>query len=210
MGQMTTPKIANDEGGSQPVLPMKPRMSPSELCLFENFARHADHYLEFGSGGSTCVAASMVKKSITSVDSSQEWLNKVADICKIYPDWIQPTLVFADIGPIGAWGTPVDETTREQWPSYHENVWTQSAAAEADFFMVDGRFRIACAMQILLRCRANAIIAVHDYRVRKGYWCIGEQAREIASSENISFFQKRPDQNDANIREILEQNKYRK
>ena len=56
---------------------MTPRMSAAELGLLASFLRCAQHYYEFGAGGSTCLAASLVAQSVTAVDSSQAWLDEV-------------------------------------------------------------------------------------------------------------------------------------
>src|SRR3954451_20422082 len=85
-------------------LAMKPRMSPDELALFQAVLKKSSRYLEFGSGGSTFLASSLVKSWVISIDSSQSWLEKVRDACK--SNRVQPELILADIGPIGDWGKP--------------------------------------------------------------------------------------------------------
>jgi hypothetical protein len=54
--------------------------------------------------------------------------------------------------------------------------------------MVDGRFRVACFMQILLRCDPDALIMVHDFKSRQPYHVVREVAREIAAVEDMSVF----------------------
>jgi hypothetical protein len=63
----------------------------------------------------------------------------------------------------------------------------------ADFFLVDGRFRVACFMQALLHAQTGALIAVHDFASRPTYHVIYEVAREVASAENFSVFLPRAD-----------------
>jgi hypothetical protein len=190
------------------LVPLKPRMTDKELELFTTFVSRATNYVEFGAGGSTCVAAPVVKKSIVSVDSSKEWLQKVADICAAHPTWTQPKLVYADIGPIGAWGKPTDPDTKDRWPSYHEKVWEIPGTSDADLYMVDGRFRVACFMQCLLHARTGVHIAVHDFTLRPDYAIISEVADQIASSGTLAVFVKRPDQDDARVKAILEKRRF--
>jgi len=167
---------------------MNPRMSEKELRLFECFTRCSDRYLEFGSGGSTCVAANTVNTSIVSIDSSKEWQDNVRKYCTNNNTKLIPELLHADIGPTGNWGVPTDKNTRDKWPNYHGNIWTTPSASCADLFMVDGRFRIACFVQIVLHCEPDSVIMFHDFTSREKYHVIKEVAREIASAEELSVF----------------------
>jgi len=171
---------------------LKPRMSAKEFALFSAFVKNSARYLEFGMGGSTHVASLHVASWILSTDSSQQWIEKVAQACSDSP--IRPELHFADIGPTGDWGMPIDPDTKPRWPSYHEDIWYLPQSAEADLYMVDGRFRVACFAQIILHCSPEAIIGIHDFASRPHYHCVHEIAREIASAEDMSFFQPRPQQ----------------
>eukprot|EP00428_Durinskia_dybowskii_P081023 CAMPEP_0170427324 /NCGR_PEP_ID=MMETSP0117_2-20130122/39159_1 /TAXON_ID=400756 /ORGANISM="Durinskia baltica, Strain CSIRO CS-38" /LENGTH=61 /DNA_ID=CAMNT_0010686509 /DNA_START=22 /DNA_END=204 /DNA_ORIENTATION=+ len=55
-------------------------MTSKEVALFVRYLSSAHSYFEFGCGGSTIVASKYgpADLSITSVDSSQEWLDIVA------------------------------------------------------------------------------------------------------------------------------------
>ncbi|MFH5926771.1 hypothetical protein [Roseomonas xinghualingensis] len=170
-----------------------PHMSDAEFRLFESVLRCAHSYVEFGTGGSTCLAASLVGGSIISVDSSLEWLDQVAKACASRPGWTQPRLIHADIGPVGEWGRPADPATQDLWPRYHEAPWSIPGTETADLYMVDGRFRVACALQVLLRCRWDALLVMHDFSSRRGYHVVRELAREVAIAEDLSVFQRRPD-----------------
>lgn len=170
-----------------------PRMSDAEFRLFESVLRCAGSYVEFGTGGSTCLAASLVEGPVISVDSSQEWLDQVARACASRPGWTQPRLLHADIGPVGEWGRPTDPATQESWPRYHEAPWSIPGTELADLYMVDGRFRVACALQVLLRCRWDALLVMHDFASRRGYHLIRQFAREVAVAEDLSVFQRRTD-----------------
>lgn len=170
---------------------MKPAMSADELNLFLCFIRNSTSYLEFGTGGSTFVASQNVKESIISVDSSQEWLDKVMTACT--GSKVVPKLIYVDIGKVGDWGVPLEREKMETWPRYHENVWEIGESANADLIMVDGRFRVACFAQAVLRGKRSAIIGIHDFNSRPQYHCVRDMAREIASVESLSFFQPRDD-----------------
>jgi hypothetical protein len=167
---------------------MLPRMSDAERGLFESLVSNSDRYLEFGSGGSTYVACARAKSSVVSVDSSAEWQDSVKAKCLEGHLPIVPTLIRSDIGPIGEWGYPKDESAKERWPSYHTDVWRDADLSEADLYMVDGRFRVACFMQTILHCEYDSLIMIHDYASRKAYHVVGEVARLVATAEDLSVF----------------------
>ena len=180
-----------------------PRMSDAELALFASFLRSAVDYLEFGAGGSTCFAARSVRSSVTTVDSSVQWLRDVEQACAGQDCGVKPLTVHVDIGPTGGWGRPADASCQDRWPSYYEQVWERPASSDADLYLVDGRFRVACFMKTLLNCRADAVIMIHDYASRAQYHPIGRVAREVARAEDLSAFVPVPGRSRAAIREIL-------
>jgi hypothetical protein len=165
-------------------------MSPEEAALFLSFVRNSHDYVEFGTGGSTVLASKHVKNSILSVDSSQNWLAQVRGAC--VSSQTRPELMFIDIGPTGDWGFPTDLSTKPRWPDYHSAIWKIHHSRQADLYLVDGRFRVACFAQIVLHCNQNAIIGMHDFGSRPNYHCIREIAREIATAGDMSFFRPLP------------------
>jgi hypothetical protein len=165
---------------------MLPNMSGEEAALFLSFVRNSRDYVEFGTGGSTVVASKHVKNSILSVDSSRDWLDRVSLACD--SSQTKPQLMFIDIGPIGHWGFPVDGSTRSRWPDYHSTIWNTPHSADADLYFVDGRFRVACFAQVVLHCKPNAIIGIHDFSSRPAYHRVREIAQEIATAGDMSFF----------------------
>ena len=84
--------------------------------MFEALLACCDHYLEWGCGTSTAIAARRVRGSVTSIDSSADWIARVQR--NIEAPRVTPSFVHVDIGPVGAFGYPVDEACRERWPNY--------------------------------------------------------------------------------------------
>lgn len=79
---------------------------------------------------------------------------------------------FCDIGPVGNWGIPIDESKRDAWPRYHADVWNDVPSDTVDCVFVDGRFRVACVLQALLRVRRDVPIVVHDFWDREHYHAV--------------------------------------
>lgn len=163
-------------------------MAPDEWKTFEGFIRCTERYVEFGSGASTVLAASMVKDWVIAFDSSQTWLDRVGESCRERKTRLEPALSYVDIGETGEWGFPKDETARERWPCYHSSMWGDARLAQADLYLVDGRFRLACFAQILLHCGDRAFIAFHDYASRPHYHAAAALGREVVRVGDLSIF----------------------
>jgi hypothetical protein len=160
---------------------MHPTMTGAENALFRSLLPTTRHYVEFGCGDTTVLAAETVGETIIAVDSSRDWIDKVDRAC---PDkWRQ--FHHVDIGP-----------------EYHSTVWIDSHAPVADLFFIGGRFRVACFMQSLMRCRPDALLAIHDYD-RPAYHVIERFARPVAQVERLAVFQRRDDWNEADAAKVL-------
>ncbi|WBV44044.1 hypothetical protein [Pseudoroseomonas cervicalis] len=171
---------------------MQPRMSATEQALFASLLRCSDAYFEFGCGGSTYLAVQSVRHSVVSVESDPAWIAQVEAACAALPA-PRATLetIRVDIGPTGAWGRPVGTAHRRRWPDYHRQPIRHPAAHSADLYLVDGRFRVACFLQVLLHAPPQALVMLHDYASRPHYHAIEAVAREVARAEDLSVFQPR-------------------
>jgi len=178
-------------------------MTPKEQALLQACLDCTNHYVEFGSGGSTVLAFRTVAGTITSVDSSSKWLDSVATHCQQAPNTNKLNLIHVDIGPLKELGYPADETRRDHWPDYHTGVWDKIKNTAADTYLIDGRFRVACFIQTLLHASSDAIVLVHDFRNRNIYSVMNDFGREIIYSENLSVFVKRPNFNPGRAHDVL-------
>ena len=149
-----------------------------------------------------------LKRALCPLNSSVEWHNQVAESCLAGECIVKPNLVHVDIGPVGDWGFPIDKSTKERWPSYYQTIWKTPAASDADLYLVDGRFRVASFMSVLLHCKPDAIIMIHDFSSREGYHVIKEVAREIARAEDLSVFTPAVAQSRALIHELLTRHRF--
>jgi hypothetical protein len=182
---------------------MKLAMKPEEIALFRSLLSCSRRYAEFGSGGSTVLAASLVRDAVTTVDSSREWLDRVRQGCEAERCPVIPTLIYADIGEVKDWGYPKDATRKAVWRNYHAALRDREDGALADLVLVDGRFRVACFLQMLLWGNPDSIIAIHDF-TRPQYQVVHEFAREVARAQAFSAFVRRPGADRKRALEVLE------
>lgn len=143
-------------------------------------------YLEYGSGGSTYFAA---KNGISfiSIDSDRFFLGGVKD--KIAKENLlkEDSQVFhyADIGLTGPWGYPVffkkpSAKRLALFRKYSDVPSDQGLNAfMPDLVLVDGRFRVACALKTIrvLANRSGWTLVVDDYVGRPHYHIISRYAK---------------------------------
>lgn len=144
---------------------MQPQMSAAEVSQIELQLAGKSSLLEFGCGGSTIAAARLVRR-IVSVDSDPTWLAKVA--ADIVAEEAEFTPFHADIGAVGEWGYPADESRLRDWPRYHTQIW-RHINGSPDAVLIDGRFRVACLLQAIIHCKPDCIFLFHDFAERPHY-----------------------------------------
>lgn len=141
-------------------------MTDREVTLFERYLANATNYFEFGCGGSTILACKVGRHdlSVTSVDSSQDWINTVKDN-KYVAAKDKKGLVHAstvNIGPVGRWGYPKQSVDESQGAWYLYSQAISMTGKEYDLVLVDGRFRVACLLQSFIS-NPKASVLIHDF-----------------------------------------------
>lgn len=180
-------------------------MSPSEACLFRSFVSCTTSYLEFGAGGSTVFAASHVKGPVYSIESDAEWIAKVRSLTEESKH--KRAFILADVGETKEWGYPVYPHGEVNYLNYHAEPWGQLDES-VDFYFIDGRFRVSCFCQSLLRSNDRSFIAIHDYRSRRPYHVIESLTELVAESEDLSIFRRRQGVFDTQINAVLDEYKF--
>lgn len=161
---------------------MRPHMTDAEVTQFELQLAGLSSLLEFGSGGSTVVAARQVRK-IVSVDSDPGWLTRVhAEVTRHAVDF---TPVHIDIGPVVEWGYPADESRLRDWPRYHTHIW-RVVGGSPDAVLIDGRFRVACLLQAIIHCKPDCIFLFHDFNDRPQYHTILRHADVLMRVDTLA------------------------
>lgn len=175
---------------------LKIQMHESEVELLHDFLSATDSYFEFGVGGSTCLAATLVKNRICGVDSDPRWIAEVRAATGNDP---KVDLRHIDIGTTGDWGTPVSRAAEAQFPAYSRSI-LEFSDTDFDFCLVDGRFRVACFLEALAAFSDGAILAMHDYASRPLYHLVEKYARPIAMRRDLTMFVRRKDFDIASLR----------
>ena len=133
-----------------PVDVTRPRMTDRELDLYAGLLAGARTVIEYGTGGSTLLALGAGVPCLVSVESDAGWIGMLRELPAIAEAERQGRLTFVhvDIGRVGKWGKPVDSSGAARYAAYASAPWSHCEVPDVVF--VDGRFRVACALETVL------------------------------------------------------------
>lgn len=137
----------------------------AEAAVLRAAYAQAEVILEYGSGGSTVMAAEM-GKHVTAVESDRAWAQMMRDWFAANPAEGEVRIVWSDIGPTKEWGHPVDDSAWKHFPAYPLAVWDRPDFAHPDVVLVDGRFRMGCALATAYRITRPIPLYYDDYTNR--------------------------------------------
>jgi len=151
-------------------VPPEPFMDPESAARFNDELEAAKLYLEFGSGGST-MAATRVGVPTVSVENDPKFAAAVKKAAGR-----NVTLLAVDTGVTGATGFPLfrrpSSARIARWRRYVEAPFSILDERFPDLILVDGRWRVACALEAARRAKLAGeapLIMVDDYRGRAHY-----------------------------------------
>ncbi|MFP4274879.1 MAG: hypothetical protein ACLFRU_07610 [Paracoccaceae bacterium] len=124
--------------------------------------------LEYGSGGSTVMAAELGRR-VTAVESDEVWAGMMRAWFAANPVPGEARILWADIGPTREWGHPVDDSGWRGFARYPLKVWERGDMPHPDVVLVDGRFRVGCALATAFRATRPVTLYFDDYAPRAQY-----------------------------------------
>jgi hypothetical protein len=173
----------------EPVVTLPPDVQD---FVTEEYAR-AGTILEYGSGGSTVVAAQAGARTFT-VESDAAWGRNIERWLDSRGLGQNVTLHLADIGPTGAWGKP--ERTRlvhaRRYLRYPHSVWDRPDFRKPDVILVDGRFRVACFLAALARIERRTRLLFDDYAGRTDYHVVEGFQKPLKMIDRMAVFDLEP------------------
>lgn len=180
-------------------VPGEPNFHPESLPYFLGCLERSEFYLEYGSGGSTVEAARM-RKRFVSVDNDAYYLAAVQKRIDTELGACSGSLVPVDIGHCGKWGYPIFKKPTaarlRAWRSYAETPWSMFTN-EPDLVLVDGRFRVHCALYSISQMSSeNFQILVDDYEPRPFYREIEKFASLNRMCGHMAVFKFKPHDKD--------------
>jgi hypothetical protein len=185
-------------------------MTAAEHDLLHKCIDASENYLEFGCGESTIYAASVPSvKSIVSVESSARFVDDhLKPVPSIEKALSTGRLCFhvVDIGETVEWGFPKDQSRIHLWPNYSLSVFGERS--NFDLCLIDGRFRVACALNCLLNLPDDCTIVIHDFWNRAEYRLLLEFLKVEAAVDTLGVFKKKADLDRGKIQSLIRTYQY--
>ena len=156
-----------------------------DMLAFTSFLTNNTIFFEFASGCSSIIAKYYSKKSYA-VEGNKKWYDIGIS------QGLKENLLFKDLkcdgkGPLLSW--PGKESTLEDWKSF---IQAYKEEYNADVFLIDGRFRAACALDIFGKIKNDAVVLLHECQ-RKDYSIVEKYYNKVYKWKNLCLFQKKKD-----------------
>lgn len=178
--------------------------------VFLALLRESRAYLEFGAGASTLHAVDLGKRVIA-VESDESCAMAVKEMCAPAVAASSVNLVdvvHGNIGRTGPWGKPILPSIKRPaaWRRYPLAPWEALGNDfRADFILVDGRFRVACALSVALhQLDTEWDLLVDDYADRPEYSTIAEFLELQAIYGRMAHFRRSRDLDESAARRAFE------
>lgn len=155
--------------------------STEELIAFLSFLTENTTFFETGSGCSSMMAKYFVKKSYAIEGCKNYYENHIKY-------GLKDILIFKDLKPDNPiWSYPGNKSNIEDWKNYFQSYKKEY---NADVIFIDGRFKIATAMDMFNKIRDDTIILIHEYKSRPSYFILEEYYNYIYHWNTLYAFTK--------------------
>ena len=166
----------------------KPHFTDEELVAFLSLLTKDTIYFETGSGCSSIIAKYYTKKSY-----AVEGCQKFYDLG--IKNGLKDNIIFKNLKPDNyKWSYPGSKSTPEDWKNYFQSYKEEY---KADVILIDGRFKVATAMDIFNKINENTVVLLHEYNRRPLYFVLENYYKYIYHWGTLFAFVKKK-----NIKEI--------
>ena len=160
----------------------KPHFSQRELIGFLSFLTNNTIFFETGSGCSSLIAKFYTKKSYA-IEGCRQWYEQGIK------NGLKDNLIFHDLKPDNPiWSYPGKESNINDWKTYFQ---CYDKSYNADVILIDGRFKIATAMDIFDKIRNDTVVLLHEYQDRPDYFILEKYYRYIYHWDTLVAFIKK-------------------
>ena len=197
--------VLADRVKGQPIPPTNStmRMTHAEGRAFYFALMSSRRYLEWGAGGTTIVAAwralhpTLPALEAHTVESDESFIETLRRQAPAQVGAAEQSghlhLHVASLGVLNEWGSPAGWRFRDptaRWTQSSSYIQALSPAACCfDTILVDGRFRVACALHALRLAHSSTLVLVHDFNTfvtKQGLIRKSTRGRASSSYANIS------------------------
>ena len=156
--------------------------SLEELIAFMSFLTKDTIFFETGSGCSSMIANYYAKKVI-SIEGSKIWYEKGIK------NGLNNSLILKDLkSGDNNWSVPGAKSSIEDRKAYFQSYQKDY---NADVILIDGRFKIATALDIFNKIRDDTIVLIHEYKSRPPYFILENYYNYIYHWNTLYAFNKK-------------------
>lgn len=166
----------------------KVTLPPDERKLLERTYSTARVILEYGSGGSTVLAAHQPGTLTFSVESDRTWARNLQRLFDRSDVAAPPILYHVDIGETGRWGRPLDDRKWKNFHRYPLSIWLEPFFRHPDVVLIDGRLRPACFVATCLHIQKPVTVLFDDYADRPSYHIVETLAKPVETVGRMARF----------------------
>ena len=160
----------------------KSHMTKNELVGFLSFLTKNTTFFETGSGCSSIIAKFYTKKSYA-VEGCRFWYEQGIK------NGLKENLIFHDLKPDNnIWSMPGKSSTLDDWKKYFQ---AYDSSYNADVILIDGRFKVATAMDIFDKIKDDTIILIHEFQQRPIYYIVENYYQYIYHWDRLTAFIKK-------------------
>ena len=134
----------------------------------------------------------MPGKRVFSVESDQAWALGMQGWFAAHPPASAVVIHWVDLGPTKEWGMPVNDRGWRRYCHYPLSVWERADFQHPDVVLVDGRFRAACLLTVLVRITRPVLVLFDDYKGRAAYHGVEEFVKPVALIGRMARFELEP------------------
>lgn len=144
---------------------MEPHLTHVDKAMMVQYLHASTCLLEFGAGGSTFYAAAECPslRRIISIESDPEWHARVVEAVRPYQDEKDIVVLYRTLHcKPQTWGWPSEDCPEADIRAYcypHDLY----ALQDVDIVLIDGRFRVACALFCFLALRSDVVVMLDDF-----------------------------------------------
>jgi hypothetical protein len=148
--------------------------------------------------------------NVYSIESDKNWLNYMRTYKIIHDAEQSKRLTFFPIyiGKIKNWGYPINDKYKKNYPNYSSDIFKKIDTNIIDTCLIDGRFRVACAIQVIVNCRNIKYLMIHDYTFRQYYHIIEEFLDIYETCDTLAIFRKKENLNSDKLVGLYDKYKY--
>ena len=157
-------------------------MTKNELVGFLSFLTNNTIFFETGSGCSSIIAKYYTKKSYA-VEGCKDWYEKGIK------NGLKKNLIFHDLKPDNPiWSYPGKKSTLDDWKKYFQSY---KSSYNADVILIDGRFKVATALDIFDKIKEDTIVLIHEFQERPKYYIIENYYQYVYHWDRLTAFIKK-------------------